>query len=89
MGKLINMTPSQTRSNRVSAEVRTLMARQGKYVVGFAIAIGRNRKTANSRYTGLTDMSLEEIFLCAQWLDVEVGDLLAGFIESNRGEDAA
>lgn len=61
---------------RVAAELRSEMAYQQKTLTQMAEALDLDRKATKLRYDGSKPMTLAEIELLADWLEVELGRLL-------------
>ena len=65
-------------SDLVAGELRAHMGRQRKTVTELALVLGfKDRKSAQARYDGVKSMTLAELDLVTDWLQLDRSDLLA------------
>lgn len=60
----------------VAGEVRAEMARQRRSIKGLSELLGRCYMTAVRKYHGRSEFTSTELVLVANWLDVELTDLM-------------
>lgn len=61
---------------RVAGQIRAEMARQRCTTADLAACLGVSPHTAGRRLSGRTDFTAVDLVLIADWLSVNVGDLL-------------
>lgn len=66
---------TQRVAEHVVGEVRAHMARKRLTGVELAECLNVSQQSASDRLTGKVRMSLDETYLVAQWLEVDVADL--------------
>lgn len=73
-----------TLAERVAAELRAEMAWQGKDIRELATVINCSTSTAKTRFTGESELRLDEINVVSVWLGVDSKQLLTGAHSKSR-----
>lgn len=63
-------------SEIVAGQVRAEMARQCRKVPALVDLLGRSRATVYRRYNGKSTWRIDELQMIADWLDIDLADLV-------------